>query len=131
MDIFALYETDPQKEIEGIWVPLNPPIRFKIARMYNDEYMRGMRKLIKPHKRQMDSGRVPDEIMKEIGVKAMAKWLVKDWENVEVNGEPYPYSEENAISLLTKLPDLQRVVNGYAQDADAYLKNVQEEDAKN
>lgn len=42
--------------------------------------------------------------------------LTKDWRNIEWDGQPFPYSEDNAIKLYTKVPHIRAQVLGYWRD---------------
>jgi hypothetical protein len=107
MDLAKHYRTDATAEKEGQWVDWGEGTKFKIARLGNAQYQARFQALIKPHRHLRDRGILPEDIQVEILCKCLAETVVIDWEGVDFDGKPLPYSTENALKVLTELKDLR------------------------
>lgn len=84
---------------DGVWINILGG-EFKIARAGNPEYEKaleesGYRKLDDPAEKQ------------NALYRAIARGVLKDWRDVEDgNGEPIPFTTDNAVEVLLDNPDL-------------------------
>lgn len=114
---FNAKRNDVTKFTAGVWVDIFGG-RFKIARAGNPEYDQALE----------DSGyrRTDDPAKKQRALyTAIAEGVLKDWEDVVDNdGQPIPYTVENAVEVLLENPDL---VGELLQEANT-LSNYRRED---
>ena len=57
-------------------------------------------------------------------VKAVGKLVVKDWKGITLEGEEFPYTEENCDMLMSRWPAFA----GFVQDASMDLANFGEQE---
>lgn len=125
-------QLDPKAQVEGVWINYVLDIDVKIANMGNVEYDSAIRRLSKPFTRGFRADRIPDDVMQDITMKAVAEYIVKDWKNIEDDkGKPIKYSPKKALELF-KDPanrDFYKFIIASANDIELFrLENL--EDAK-
>lgn len=133
LNLFSQYATDESAEIGGTYQEI-AGTKFLIARAGNIQYGKLLTKLVNKHQRILDgkddaADAKSDEIMCEV----IAKTILKGWEGeiiVEKDGEPVPYSVENAMKAL-RLKDFRVEVMRCAGDNEQYRLNKVEEQEKN
>ena len=131
-DVKKLFGTDPKKEQEGVWRDdIGGDIRMKIARIGNPNYQKRFQTLSKPHRRAIRRGTLPDDIAEKLLIQCLAETIVLDWENVQYEGEDLPYSVENAVRLLTDIPELRNIINDIANELEGYQTEDDEEAVEN
>lgn len=143
MDLKNLFGTDPDTEVVGTWVPLlktedkdetgekTPPTRFLIARRGNRIHSKMMSELYKANRvtlenKDIDVSTKRDE---ELSIDAIARAILKGWENVVFDGKPLEYSYENAVMLL-QMSDFRAWIMAHAGNMELF-KIKQVEAAKN
>ena len=131
MDLKKEFATDESLEEEGVWQDFGDDLKCKIARMGNKNYQKEFQKLSKPYKKQIRRGTLNDAKAEEILIKTMAKAILLGWEGLEEDGNPVPYSEKNAIHILTEYKDFRDLIGDYADDLEAYKIEEDEEAEKN
>lgn len=139
MSIFDQFETNVNKENDGVFVDYGQNkdgsiIRFKIASMTssNKKWTKAMLEMSNKYKLQMKSKTLSDKQSEEIVMTVFCKTILVDWENVQTReGETIPYSYENAVELMKKLPRLYKDLNEYANDINTFLEGVKEDEIKN
>jgi hypothetical protein len=101
LDIFEEFATDENLEVDGVWVPRGSG-SFLIAREGNIEATKFYLDLFDQNRLLLESSQkdLVEQKNKEINIKTMAKTILKDWKNLSYQGQPLPYSEENAAMLL-------------------------------
>lgn len=123
-------KVDPKAEIDGVWCEYVLDIRVKIARIGNREYDAAIRSMSKPYTKGFRADRVPDEAMQDIVKKAVAKHIVKDWENIEDDdGSLIPYSPEAALEIFQndEYRDFYKFVLACGNDAELFRRENMEE----
>jgi len=131
-DVKKLFGTDAKKEQEGVWRDdIAEDIKIKIARIGNPNYQKKFQTLSKPHRRAIRRGTLSDDVAEKLLIQCLAETIVLDWKNIEVNGKPFPYSVENAIKLLTDLPELRNTINDIANELEGYQAEDEEEAVEN
>lgn len=139
MSIFNQFETDTQKEIEGVRVTYGKnkdgsEIAFYICRMGNSnkKYQKALDAATKPHRRQAQLGTLDNALAESLMMGVFVKTVLKGWENVQrKNGEEIPFSEQAAIELMTMLPDLYEDLQAKASGAAIFREEALEDEAKN
>ena len=100
MDLNKKFKTDVDKEDNGTWLNIDTECRVLVARMNNPAYEEELKRLRAPYKQAIREGSMEDEIADRILATAMAKTILLNWEGLELDGKPYPYSYENCRELL-------------------------------
>lgn len=129
-----LLRTDTQKEEDGVWmeVPLfGEMLNMRIARLGNKAYERALEARQKPYVQQIRAGTLSTDIQNKILIDCVARHVLKDWRDLTKGGEPFPYSVENAVWLLTSNSDLLNAVVKASADAEQYRAQMLEADAGN
>lgn len=122
MDIFARFATDPQKEQDGISMPLDETTKLVIRRFGNEDYQALNRKLRERHKVVLEGTdiKLAEKTSMDILIEAMANHILVGWEGVTYNGTTeLPYSVSNAEMLL-KLKDFRDTVFVISNNAENY-----------
>lgn len=133
IDIEGL-RTDAALEEEGVWteVPLfGELLSMKIARLGNKAFERAQEARQKPYINQIRAGTLSVEIQEKILIECVARHIVKDWKDLTRGGEPFPYTPENAVWLLTNNRDLLNAIVRLSSDAERYRQQQIEADAGN
>ena len=61
----------------------------------------------RPHRRKIDNDDMDLELANTIMIEVFAETVIKDWEGItDEDGNVMPCTKENAVTLLTQLPDL-------------------------
>jgi hypothetical protein len=128
-DLGKLERTDERKATDGIVVPYKADITFRIAKMFNPRYNARSRELgqgaYRPRLRA--GGKMAQEAAEEMLTQLAAETLLLDWSHVEIDGEPLPYSVENAMRILREFPDVRRFVIETAAESEPYRLRDDEE----
>lgn len=121
MDI-GKFKTDLNRELDGVWVDIGKEARLKIARIGNPAYKETFRRLAKPYQRQIRTGTLSDEVAERILAQSLAESVLLDWEGLEENGKPLPYSKKAALDLLTnpQLKDFRDLVAELANESELF-----------
>lgn len=104
-NIYAKFGSDAKKEVEGVpfIVDAETNAHILIARWSGRNVAHALEQaeLTKQN---------PDKSVEELEplrVKVFAKHLIKGWQGItDINGNELPFTTENAIKLLSDLPDL-------------------------
>jgi hypothetical protein len=140
MSLYKLFKTDEASEQEGIWLEYadedgkGPPARIKIARAggSNAKYMRVLERRYKPVRRQSQLGILDPKVSEEILAQVYAEAVLLGWENVtDPEGKPLPFNVENAVKLLTDLPELFSEIQIQANRMSLFRADLREADAGN
>lgn len=119
---------DPQKEKDGVWFDGPNGLRLRVARLSNPEYQEAIQKLGRPYMRQIRNNTIAAADLNRITVKALAKHILLDWENLlDENDEVVPYSVAKAEEYLRRYPEFVQMVEDYAQGLDAFQADAQED----
>lgn len=134
MGTYSKFKTNISAETEGAWFDLGEAGRFKIARSggNNREYLKIFNRRAKPHKQLIDAGKLGEDENTKFMTEVFAEANLKGWDGVtDENGEVLAYSFENAVKLLTDLPDLFLQLLTKSQDMNNYREEVLAESLKN
>lgn len=76
-------------------------------------------------RKKQDAERTDEELLAMVeGKTETIAALIKDWSGVAMDGEPLPYSHENAVKLLDSFPWLKRQINVFAGDVANFLPSA-------
>ena len=130
------FETNDTAETEGVWFDAEDnymleDARVKVARSNNRLMAAAMRKTMAKHARLWDRSDDAAEAKKQqIADEAMAEFILKDWENMEMGGKPVKFSREAALKALS-FKDFRVMIEGFAASVDRYRVDAVEEASKN
>lgn len=135
LDLFKRYATDEKKEIEGVRFSIGPDEEdyLLIARMGNDRFTEAFSRLNDEYRERLDSSdpKVVRQASDEVMCRTMAESILVGWgANMMYDGQPLPYSVENAGKVLSHR-DLREDVFAFSRRADNYRLESQAKLAKN
>ena len=126
LDIFAKYATDETLENQGSWVPVGGGAKILVARESSPAFVE---KLNEVHERYKVALSVEGEESNKFGTKLlvdiMAETLLLGWEGVAFKGQEFPYSRENAKTLLA-IKDFRKVVQDASRNLDNFRAKLEE-----
>ena len=120
--------------VEGIWVPFEDGIEFKIARWGNPAFSKCVEKLSKPHQRQFRLRGRKGDAWDKIVWRAAAEHVLLDWKNVDGdNGKPLKYSIEEGIKIFTddEFAPIADFIVQVANEEAAFYSEQREDAVKN
>lgn len=117
---------DDKKVEEGTWTKYRG-VDVKIARAGNTEYARIFAQLTRPYKRDIERGTLDEKTMKSILCETLAKTVLVDWDNFEIDGAKIEYDFKKAKQLLENDPDCRDHIQEFARDLDNFIKEDIEE----
>lgn len=115
--IYALFKTDHALEKDGITVNYGKFGKFRVARAggANSRFSKVAEAKMRPIRRQIESGVLPDEEQKRVMAEIFAESVVLGWEGVRgKDGQLLSYSKQACTQLLIDLPDLLMDLNEQA-----------------
>lgn len=142
MGMYAIFKTDEDLEIAGIWIDYGDfRIRIASAGQGNKKYVRYAEKALKPVRRAMQAGALSNERSLAIMSEIFAKTIVLDWQ-VKVDGdwktgiesptgEILPFNEETVRKVFEDLPNLFIDIQEQANSIANFRKMEMEEDSGN
>ena len=132
VDLFADFAVNEALSQDGVWVPYNGDVEFLVARAGNKNYRKVAQALYKKNERLLDSKTVAaGEKLVEIVVESMAKGILLNWRgNVQFQGEPLPYSLDNARKLLAH-ERFRDWIDAQAKDEAQFAAVQEDENEKN
>lgn len=137
MSLKNSFATNKQSETAGVWIDICENVdgttaRMRIARAgrRNKAYMKAMEKATKPYRAILDE--LDSKTDDRITATVLAETIVLGWENIqEEDGVNLPYTKENALRILTDLPDLADLVNKKAWDITTFRDTEVKDEVKN
>ena len=132
-NLYKKFATNPDKEKDGIWVNYDDA-RFLIARAggANTRFQVTLSSKIRPYKKQIASQTLSDEESAKIMVEVFVEGVLRGWENVEdENDNPLEFTRENAIKLLSDIPELLEFLREEAFLIGNFKDSLTEETVKN
>lgn len=116
MSLWKSFATDEQLEVNG--VPIKPAgtanadgtePTFFVARVggQNHQFIKTRDQVMRPYLREIDADIIDPKTMFRLNVEVFVKANLKGWQHVrDENEQEIRFSFENAMKLLTALPDL-------------------------
>jgi hypothetical protein len=129
--LFEMFGTDVEGAEEGKWFDFGKTIKVKIRRYKSKKSRKVRDQLEKPYKRSIrQGGTIPESIQEEITTEHIAVGIIADWKGVkDKDHNTLPYTRDNAIALLTQLPEFRDAIaelslglNNYKEEEDKELE---------
>lgn len=119
------YETDETLAQKGVWIEIDGA-EFLIASNNNPNHKRKLNR----ERKKRNAHRLSKDLdaMTDLAIEAAIGTILLDWRGVTNQGEPFPYSEENARKLLA-IDDLRTEIFSEAQDAENFQQERMAADA--
>lgn len=138
MSLYDKFKTDPRLETEGVEIEYGThdgePIRFRLARAggANTRYAKVSAQRLQPYRRQLQTNTMDEEVAERLMREIFVDTVLLGWSNVyNEDGEHMVYNRENALKLLTDLPDLYADLRNASVELANYLRQTQEIDSGN
>ncbi len=129
MDVGKL-RTDERAEEEGVWHDLGEGAKVKTARINNPEYQKLFSSIDKGKQEMAERGQLTEESANELFAYLTGRGLIRDWENIELDGEKLSPTPEN-FEKVCKIKDFRSIIRNLASDMENYLVSNQERDQGN
>ena len=131
MDPYEQYAFDAELAETGVWFPFGGGSKLRIARRDNPRYREALRALSKGKERLIQLKSISEDDLHEMCMRGLARGILLDWEGLTRKGEPLPYSEDNAVMLLTDLPGFREQVESCSEDIVVFRTEDEEDAEKN
>ena len=139
--LFKAYKTDAVAEVDGVDIEFFDAQNedgtiptFKVSRLgkSNKKYTKALEVATRPYRRQIELGVLKPEVSEKIFMDVFCTTILIGWKNViGEDGTPLKYSKDNAIKLMTALPDLYERIQSEASIASNFRDASLEEESKN
>jgi hypothetical protein len=145
MNLFETYGSDKVKSEEGVWISLETKdlatpeqrkthscVLLARASSVNSRYRTELNKrMMKLRKGYRSIDKIPLDIQDQVITETLAKCVLLDWVNHrDRHGKTIPYSEQNAVQLMTQLPEYRDDISDLSAGNDFYQEDT-EQDVKN
>ena len=98
-----------------------------VARSGNTNFKKIFREKMKPYEDEFENDRLDNEQSGKILIECVANTVLVGWTNfVDVTGQDYEYSVENAIELLTDDEDCYDAIRKFSDNIENYLTDKEE-----
>jgi len=107
MDFKKLFGTNKSKEHEGAWVPIGGGVEVKVKRagMGNKPFEFERSKMFRPFHKQIQSGTIDPDILRDINIALFSRHIIVDWKGVTEDGVKVPFSVEKFKEYANLCPD--------------------------
>lgn len=137
--MYAQFETDSKKDNSGVvmYFPANrdgsiPQMTIARDGVTNMAFKAEMKIQHDKHADKIRFKQLTGEDYVQMHREAYAVGIIKGWENVQDrDGRPMEYTRENAVKLLTDLPELFYEIEIFAKNVDNFRRERLEDVAKN
>ena len=122
------FKQDLDKVEDGVWVPFGNETRIKIAEWLNESHSRFLKAVYKKNKRAIDLAIMSDDQANEL-MADQWQYVVKDWEGIEIDGEPLAYSPRT-VNDLARNPQYKKffaALEDIAKDQAMFKAEVADE----
>jgi len=106
LDISKVYRVTDEATT-GKWFDVGQGARLKVAKGGNERHENALKRLRRPYRSMRN---IPDDVIENITIQAMAETILLDWEGVEESGEPVKSTVEKRVEYLTTYPDFKEQV---------------------
>lgn len=148
MSLYQTFKTDPNLEQNGVVINYGPNSKgidqeFWVRRAggANKQFQKSMSAKMRPYRKQLATGTMPDALAERIVREVYAETVVLKFAGIEVptgeqdsEGNPVfqdlPYSVENCMRLFNDLPDLFTDIRDQCNEMAIFREDL-EEAAKN
>lgn len=132
-NLYKLYKTDPVLEREGVDFRFDDAI-LRIARAggANTKFVRALAEKTKHLRRAIELDALDDSEGTQILREVFVDTILVGWEGVkDEEGNPLEFTRDNAIKLLTDLPDLMKDLQQFASSIANYRRERVNDAIKN
>jgi hypothetical protein len=113
---------------DGAWTVYRG-VDLKIARAGNDRFAKHFMSASRPHRQDIDKGRLDTKTAERIMCESMAEGILMDWKNLKVGDQEVEYSKTNAFDLLKNDPDCRDFVQEFARELNNFIEKDKDETA--
>lgn len=146
MSLSKQFKTDEKAEQNGVPVEFSanadgtiPTFIVGRANRTNKKYMQALERITKPHRRALEMKTLPKEKGEEIWMQVFIQGNLFGWQNVllsDVTGDEKaegfaPFTNENAVALFKRLPDLYDDLASRSGEAANFRLAALEDEAGN
>ncbi len=121
MDMNKSFGVDKNAAEDGKWFDLENGGRVKVAKLSCLAFKTEVVKLQKPHLALLQSSMDSTKILNDITITAMSRTILLDWSDINMDGEPFEFSVDNAKQLLTDFPDFTEVISSLATERRNFM----------
>lgn len=119
---------DKGERAEGVWIdyPDEDGVRFRLAYLGNDNYQDFVsERMMKARRGRRD---IPADKQRAIICQGLLKFILKGWDGLEANGQPWEFNPANAKQLLEQSSVIRDWVISEANSLDNFSGEPSEED---
>ncbi len=113
----------------GVWFTVQGDSQLKIAKAGNVNYQTEYQRLEKSFRKEHGKELSPEH-HQSLACQSIALGLLKDWKNVNLNGEPVEYTPQLGAKYLKRNPKLLSYVLEKANDLELWEKENLEDQKK-
>ena len=139
---FKQFATSNTLEIEGVWLNFGDfEIRVARAGGSNKRFAKATDQYFENHRRAAEIGALQESVAAEALANVYADAVILGWRTKSSegyvdtiggpNGEPWDFTRENVIKLLTLLPDFFATLRKHCENFQNFRRALLEQDAKN
>lgn len=132
--LYEQFETNANFEKDGINLEYGDGVKFRVARAggQNQAYSKALEKAIRPHRVALANDTLDAGVAEKVLLDVFCSTVLLGWEGVKDRaGVVMPFTKENAIKLMTDLPDLYADIRAQANKVSNFRKEQLETDLKN
>ena len=126
-NLHKLFKMDSSLEQDGVWFEVTDTTKFKIRRFggSNTKLSAAYAKHYKTKARLIESGQLPENESRRIFTSIFVESCLVGWEGVtDEDGNEIPFTVENAMNLLSDLPELFDTLWGEAKNQNNYREDL-------
>lgn len=123
---FRVDRYEHEKFASGKWITIEGTSRLKVAYSRNAEYLDHLIAVEKKYRRRYGNELTADQRM-TMHCEAIALGLLKDWEDVGVNGETTAYTTELGTEALKQNPALLDFVQLQAGKLERFEREIDDD----
>ena len=98
----------------------------------NKRYSKALEAATRPYRRQIELGTMNNDTAETLFLGVFVDTVLKGWENVkDANGNELPFNKQNAVKLLTDLPDVYDRLQEEAKLSANFRDVALEDEVKN
>jgi hypothetical protein len=129
----SAFKQDDKKVSEGVWVEAGEGLRLLIASFNSAAYAKEIKRIGKPYRTQIRSGRIANDVLVDLTKQAASRFVLLDWENLTEDDEvtEIPFTPEKALELFNDCPQFWQLVHDCANDAALFAIDEEEDGAGN
>lgn len=120
---YRIDKYESEKFTEGKWVGIEGKSHLKVAYKGNHEYLDHLMAVEKKYYRKYGDELTADQQL-TLHCEAIALGLLKDWDNVGVNGETTDYTPELGAEALKQNPMLMEFVLAQANNIGRFDRDI-------